>query len=223
VFNSRVTNLKHNLMDQNIFAELLSYIHEYYPIGAPRLKTIQENKIRKKIVEKFEDQGKLNKQWQKVIGEFRKLGVSNVENMSYMDSPNLKASLDLDHEMEGIKVRKSLVVCISLLVPYYTYYYRYCHFVKSEVGYSQLGYWMFQTDKGFSYLKPSVDVEFIASTIQANFLDYSFIGHYPLMINKIQGGIPFGFDKVYYTPADYSYYQFLFDPHESTNDFDVRP
>lgn len=210
-------------MDQSIFAELLFDIHKYYPIGLPTIKTTQEDKIRKKIVEKLEDQSKLNKQWQNVIGEFRKIGVGRVENISYMNFPNLKASIDSDHEIEGITVRKSFVVCISLLTPYYTYYCRYSHCVKLDVGCSELGYWIFQTDKGFSYLKPSVDVEFIVSTIQANFPDHKFIDHYPLMINKIQGGLPFGFFNEYYTPADYSYYQFLFDPHESTHEFDVRP
>jgi hypothetical protein len=187
------------------------------------MKTAQEDKIREKILDKLEDKSKINEQWQAVVREFRKLGVSNVENMSWINFPNLKASLDSDHEMEGIRVRKSLVVCISLLTPYYTYYYRYSHCVKLDVGCSELGYWIFQTDKGFSYLKPSVDVEFIASIIQANFPNYKFIDHYPLMINKIHGGLPFGFDKQYYSPADFTYYQFLFDPHESISDLDVRP
>lgn len=210
-------------MDHSIFAELLFDIHKYYPIGAPTIKTAHEDKIREKMVEKLEQETKHDSHWQNVLRKFRKLGVSHVENMSYMHFPALKASLDSDHEMEGMRVRKSLVVCISLLTPFYTYFYRYSHCVKLDVGCSELGYWIFQNDKKFSSLKPSVDLEFVASIVQANFPNYKFIEHYLLMINKIHGGLPFGFDKQYYLPADYTYYQFLFDPHESISDLDVRP
>ncbi|NOS94740.1 MAG: hypothetical protein HOP30_22745 [Cyclobacteriaceae bacterium] len=199
-----------------LFEELRSDIYKYYPIGVPRLKTSQEDAIREKIVEKMEDHSEVNVRWRKVINEFGKLGFSFVENMSPIEFPNLMASLDLNHEVEGIRIKKSVVVCISLLTPHYTYYYAYSHHVKLAVGYAPLGSVVFLNSKTYSSLKPAVNLSSIASPIEIYFTGYKFVDHYSLMINKILGGLPYGFDRDS-IPSEYSYYQFLFDSEQPQN------
>ncbi len=206
------------MIDLAIFTELRSDIYKYYPIGVPGLKTSQEDAIKKIVVEKMNSQSEVNIQWKKVIDQYRKLEFSLVENRYFIHFPNLMVSLDLNHEVEGITVKKSLVVCISLLTPYYTFYFTYSHWIKLEEGqgFAFLGPLVFSEKKAFSSLKPAVNLESIMSPIEVNFPGYKFVDHYTLMINKLQGGLPYGFDRDL-PPEKYSYYQFLFDPDQPQN------
>jgi hypothetical protein len=208
------------MINLDVFNELRSDIYKYYPIGVPGLKTSQEDAIREKIIEKMKDQSEMNIQWRKVIGEYRKLGFSLVENRYFIEFPNLMASLDLNHDVEGITIKKSVLVCISLLTPYYTYYYTYSHWVKLDEGQGSafLGPLVFSDRKSYSSLKPAVNLESIVSPIAIHFPSHKFVEHSVLMINKIQGGVPYGFDRDL-PPKEYSYYQFLFDSEQPQNIF----
>ncbi|MCE2996945.1 MAG: hypothetical protein LW863_15200 [Flammeovirgaceae bacterium] len=107
---------------------------------------------------------------------------------------------------------------MSLLTPYYTIYFTYTHRVKLEEGQGSaiLGPLVFLNDKSYSSLKPVVNLESIMSSIEVNFPGYKFVDHYALMINKLQGGLPYGFDRDL-PPEKYTYYQFLFDPNQPQN------
>lgn len=206
-------------MTSNVFFDLLGYVHKYYPVGCPTYKTSQENEIRSKIADKLNDKSEVHSQWNNLMMDFRKLGFSHVENMSYLQFPNLMVSLDENHEVTGIKITKSIVVCISLLAPFYTYYYRYSHKVKLAEGSLPMGYWVFFQDKSYDALKPSVNLESLNFSISNFFRSYNFISHYPLMINQIEGGLPFGQSKEYYQSSKHGFYQFLFDENQPQNVF----
>lgn len=208
------------MINLEVFNELLWDIYKYYPIGEPRAKTKQEDEIRRIIVGKMKDQSEVNVQWRKVISEYRKLEFSLVENRYFIEFPNLMASLDLNHTVEGIKIQKSVVVCISLLTSYYTYYYTYSHWVKLDEGQgsAHLKPLIFLDDKSYSSLKPTVNLESIVSPIAIHFPGHKFVEHSVLMSNKIQGGVPYGFDRDL-PPKEYSYYQFLFDSEQPQNIF----
>jgi hypothetical protein len=190
---------------------LLPYIHKYYPIGMPRLRTDQEDEIRKIITEKLDYKSDVSIRWNSVVSEFRTLGFNHVENMSYLQFPSLMASLDLNHEVENIKVTKSFVMCISLLAPYYTYYFRYSHRVKLDLGSLPLGYWAFFNDLSCQLLKPPIDINLVNHQMQRYFPNHEFVSHFTLMINQVGCGLPYGFLKEDYLPSHHSYYQFLFD------------
>lgn len=139
--------------------------------------------------------------------------------MSYLQFPNLMVSLDENHEVNGIKVIKSAIICISLLAPFYTCYYRYSHRVKLHQGSLPMGYWVFVNDKSYHSLKPTISLELLSRSVQNFFPNYTFLNHYPLMINYLEGGLPYGESKEYYQPAKYSFYQFLFDADQPQNIF----
>lgn len=198
---------------------LLPYIHKYYPIGMPYLKTNQEDEIRKIITEKIDEKSEVNTRWREALHDFKKMGFSHVENMSYLQFPNLMASMDLNHEVGNIKITKSVVVCISLLAPYYTYYYRYSHRVKFDLGSLFMGYWVFFNHKPYQSLKPPVDINLVGEQFEKYFPKYEFVNHFALMINQVGSGLPYGFSQGDHLPSHYSYYQFLFDNEQPLNIF----
>lgn len=202
-----------------LFKDMLSHVHNYYPIGAPTINTGQEDKIRLKIAEKLDDKSDLALKWQEMIRDFRQLECDYTEDLSFLQFPNLMASIDFHNEVEDIKATKSLVVCISLLAPFYTYYYRYSHRKKLETGSLFMGYWAFFDNKSYAMLKPKVDLAAIDSSIQIHFPHYKFANHYWLMINEIEGGLIYGNPKEYYLPTKYSFYQFLFDSNQPEHVF----
>src|SRR5690606_35075185 len=115
---------------------------------------------------------------------------------------------------QGITVVKNLVVCLSLLCPYYTYYYEYQHKVKIADGFLPFNSFIFFSQPNFENLKTPFSPQEIDQALKLHFPTYTFVNHYFLMMNKIIGGVPYGLDPRNYT-QEYNFFQFLFCPEHS--------
>jgi hypothetical protein len=134
-----------------------------------------------------------------------------VLDLSYVQFPSLLAVVESVEHAGNINVNKNLVVCISLLCPFFTCFYQYQHKVQlDDKMLFPLNRVVFLSDKKLTGLKPNIDANIFENTVKSEFKDHSFLSHYYLMHNKIVGGLPFGLPQPSNFKVEHSIYQFLF-------------
>jgi hypothetical protein len=203
-------------MEKELFRTLLNSIHHYYPIGVPRLPG-RHDLAAEIISKKLEQGGELEKNWKNLMGDL-KIVNEKFSNYSFIQFPSLIAVAEKPTEHGNILATSSFVLCVSLLTPYYTYFFQYGHSIKSIVNFNKI---TFFKNGQFDTFKFSVDVTKIDDAVKKYFPNYQFIDHYYLMVNNIIGGVPYGKSDNYADgKTPYSLYQFLFN---SDQDHDVYP
>jgi hypothetical protein len=202
-------------MKREIFLKLLAAVHQYYPLGAPRLANAYD-RIAAIISDKLVKDGRIERDWQSVMEDL-KIVNEKFSNYSFIQFPSLTAVIDKTTSHNNIQTSSSFVVCVSLLCPFYTYYFQYGHSVKSIVNFNKITFFKNQT---FDTLKFPIDAKRIDDIIKKHFPAYEFIDHYALMVNNLIGGSPYGQGDSYADgKTPYSLFQFLFN---SQQDKDIH-
>ncbi|NBP70338.1 MAG: hypothetical protein EBU52_16535, partial [Cytophagia bacterium] len=133
---------------------LLSYIHKYYPIGMPQLKNWNED-ISIIIGEKISEKHQYSKNWTSIIRDLRSEELV-IRDFSFTQFPSLMLEIEQSDSNSGIIVYRNFVLCLSLLCPFYTYYYEYIHKVPLEKGLLPLKSIVFFSHENFQSLKNSI-------------------------------------------------------------------
>lgn len=195
-------------MDSNIQRKLLQVIHENYPVGSPWIKNWNDT-LQKVVEDKIDDKSESVISWNTLINKLRDKGLS-IQNLSHLQFPNLMLIVGHSETFQNVTIYKNLAVCLSLLCPFYTYYYEYKHKVRIGEGLLPFNNFVFHSQKNFESLKIFVPLKDIESTLNYHFPGHSFISHYSLMMNKISSGFPYGVSSINNDNLEYSFYQFLF-------------
>lgn len=109
------------------------------------------------------------------------------------------------------EVIKKFTVCLSLLCPYYTFYYDYKFIVDVKNGKLQLATVCFLNDEKFTHIKGDLSLELITSKIKDQYPTYDYISHFVLMNDKINKGTPYSMLSVDDTEK-FSFFEYLFYP-----------
>lgn len=190
-------------MEETIYKKLLAAIQKYYPID-----DLGKNNYREAedlVLLKIE-QIDFVTEWSKVVDELEK--DFDVMNMDFLQFPNLKLYLEEIQIISHYKVRSNFTLCLSLLCPFYTYFFEYDIQVKTNTGFYPLTKIGFLTEEKFRMIKRDIPLNKIQSIVKSQFPDYNYVDHYPLMTNMIKSGMPYGAGS---EESEYSLYQFLFD------------
>ncbi len=198
-------------MTPNDFKPILKALQKYYPLGLPETEGGFDD-IQKVISEKLSSKHHLMENWFKFIEELKVITSYHVEDTYYFQFPNLKVIIEQKVCLEGITVDKRFIICISLLCPFFSYFYEYTHWVKLPTGGSLgLSGTYFLKSENYDNLKIDLDLANVEKLITKYFPEYSFLYHFSLMTKEISGGYPVG--DVFQGKLDrkYNIYQYLFD------------
>ena len=195
-------------MDSRTHQLLARSIYQYYPIGFTQAKN-WNRQLNNIIADKIDGKLELLKQWDAVVKDLRN-GNLKIENLSWLQFPNLMLVVEHAEKIQDLVVYKNLILCASLLCPFYTCFYQYETKVSIENGIMPLSSLAFSSTKGFDTLRSPTSCKIVQETFERFFTNYTFLGHFDLMVNKLYGGVPHGIDKIYNTNLEYSMYQFLF-------------
>lgn len=171
-------------MEKELYDELLNVISGYYPI------TNQEDNLIKEIVSDKINHLEDRSSFKLLCEDFETIG--SVEDFSYLQFPNRKLILEEIEDVGVYRIYKNFAVCISLLGPYYTFFYEYQFRVKNEKGFFLLSHICFLKDEKFKSIKKNFDLEKIDSMIKSRYPNHSYVNHYHLLMNEIDKGVPFG-------------------------------
>lgn len=195
-------------MDRATSEGLLRIIHKYYPIGVPHFAKWQEG-IRSVIENKIRGGSDQRKRWDSLILQLRDKGMV-VQDLSFLQFPNLMCFVENLETISNIQIKKNFVICASLLCPYYTCYFEYKVGVQVKGGVLPFGSMVFFSSAGYDSLKISASITEISNLFGSQFPEYTMIGHYDLMMFKVQGGVPYGEDSSHNGNLEHSIYQYLF-------------
>jgi hypothetical protein len=188
-------------MDKELYQELVNIISGYYPItnnGSNQISEIVTDKINH--LENPSD-------FKSLCKDFETIG--HVEDFSYMQFPNKKFYLEEITDTGIYRTYKNFAVCISLLCPYYTFFYEFQFKVKTTEGFLGLSQICFLNDKKFDLIRRELDLKKIDSMIKARFPHYSYVDHYALLVNEVEKGLPFGEFET--EKKQFSIFRYLFD------------
>jgi hypothetical protein len=189
-------------MDKELYKELIRVIESYYPITNER-----QSVIRKVINDKIDNLDNHNSVLKLLCNDL--MSVGHVEDFSYLQFPNLKIYIEHIEDEYHFRTYKNFAICISLLCPYYTYFYEYDFRIKTSEGFLRISKICFLKDDKFKFLTKNLDVNQIDSIIKLKFPNYSFVNHQALIENKMEAGLPYGaFD---FSETKYSFMEYLFD------------
>ena len=155
-----------------------------------------------------------------------KEGVSNFEiwRQPYFQFPNYIISFQLPSKYlneNKVELRQSLVVCISLLVDYYTVFFEEVYYFL-EFGNKKPSSHTIHFYESTSSLKILFDLEFINNSIVKYFPQKKFMSHYFLKNYKIKGYTPYGITEIPDNGSSYySFYEFLFDTSNNLSSVEV--
>lgn len=195
-------------MNHDTHIKLLQAIHKYYPIGSPYLK--EWNSDLQSIVEsKIKGNAESASSWQAIVQELRDKGLS-VQNLSFLQFPNLMLTVEQSETIQSITIYKSFVICLSLLCPFYTFYYEYRHKVRIHSGLLPLSSLVFLSKEDLNSLKIFAHHKEFEDILRFHFPEHTFISHYDLMMRKIYGAIPFGSDPSSKINLESSVFELLF-------------
>lgn len=198
---------------------LLKAAHKYYPVGHPFIEGWSQD-IRRIIGDKVDGKADALLQWKGLVESSRsENNLIEIIDLSFLQFPNLMLIFEDVEKFTPISVHKNLVLCLSLLCPFYTYYHEYTHKVSTNGGLITLNKLVFLSDETLANLKGRISEMDIAKNVKKFFPDYSYIYHYDLMMNKIVGGFPHGIDGMTEGNLEYSIYQFLFNNEQSDSIF----
>jgi hypothetical protein len=188
-------------MDKELYQNLINFISSYYPIIDS-----ESNELRKIVSEKI-NQLEDPTPFKLLCKDFEAIG--QVEDCSYLQFPTRKFYLEKIEDIGMYRVFKNFAVCISLLCPYYTFFYEFQFKIKTADGFVGLSQMCFLKDKKFDFIRDEFDLKKIDSLIKAQFPEYSYIDHYILLANEINRGLPFGeFES---EKKEFSFFRYLFD------------
>lgn len=110
-----------------------------------------------------------------------------------------------------IEMRQSLIICISLLVDYYTIFFEEVYYFLEFRNKVSPAYTIHFYESASS-LKKSFDLEFINNSIAEHFPEKKIINHCFLKEYKIKGYTPYGITEIPDNGSSYySFYELLFD------------
>ena len=207
-------------MVPSIVFELLEHIHKYYPIGLPQIAHEHKgyadikNRIAVKVNEIIENK---KTRWTTLIEDIKKAyPYLQVSDFGHLQFPNYLVSIEVEkNETKQITYTKSLVLCISLLVDYYTVYFEDLVRIKDkEEGYDHAGSLnydvvYFNSCKERDCFEKGYLLKKLAG--QA-FSTKKFVDHKILYDYKILGGAKYGDE--YNSLNESTIFQFLFNNDE---------
>jgi len=188
-------------MDKELYKELLNIIAGYYPIT-----NNESNQLREIVSEKvnhLEDSSNF-----KFLCEDLE-AIGHVEDFSYLQFPNNKLYLEEIEDIGNYRTYKNFAVCISLLCPYYTFFYEFQFKLKTDEGFLGLSQVSFLRDNKFDLIRQKLDLVKIDSMIKSRFPNHSYIDHYALLVNEVNMGLPFGQFET--EKREFSIFRYLFD------------
>jgi len=187
-------------VDKELYNELLNTISGYYPI------TNENIQIREIVADKINHLDDPSS-FKSLCEDFETIG--HVEDFSYSQFPNKKLYLEEIEDIGMYRTYKNFAVCISLLCPYYTFFYEFQFKLKMEEGFLGLSQICFLRDKKFDLIQQDIDLSRIDSMIKARFPHHSYIDHYALIVNETSKGLPFGEFET--GKNEFSIFRYLFD------------
>jgi hypothetical protein len=188
-------------MDKELYQELVNTISGYYPIT-----NTENNQIREIVSDKINHLEEPSV-FKSLCKDFQEMG--NVEDFSYMQFPNRKFYLEEIEDVGNYRTYKNFAVCISMLCPYYTFFYEFQFRIKTTNGFLGLSQICFLNDEKFSLIRRDLDIKKIDTMIKARFPHHSYVDHYALLANEIDKGLPFGEFET--GKKGFSIFRYLFD------------
>lgn len=195
---------------KNNYKTLLAYLHKFYPIGMPLMNNWSED-ISIIVSEKIHEKHQYSQNWISLRDGLRSYNLV-IRDLSFAQFPSLMLEIEEVESKSDILVYKNFVLCLSLLCPFYTYYYEYKHKVQLEKGLLPFNNIVFFSQENFKPLKNSVSLDKIDRLLNTHFPAYQFISHFELMMNSVIGGIPHG--AIDAAKPESSIFQFLFSPEQ---------
>ncbi|MEI9920871.1 MAG: hypothetical protein WDO14_19065 [Bacteroidota bacterium] len=188
-------------MDHELYQEILNTISAYYPIlnpGSSQLSEIISGKI-----ENLD-----------APSDFKSLcrdltSIGKVEDLSYLQFPNLKLQVEDVENVGNYRTLKNFAVCISMLGPYYTFFYEIQFKMKTSDGFLELSRVCFLKDEKFKFIRKDLDFAEIDSKIKSKYPTYRYVDHYSLLVNEVDRGLPYG--ELETDKKKYSFFRYLFD------------
>lgn len=190
------------------------YVRHYYPAntlnGSDNRRLLMEilaKKVNALIGNDIREDFYL-KNWENLINEISKEDRIKINNMSYLQFPNLKLSIEEVQEMEGIINVRKLTLVISLLCPIYTFFNEFCVNLKVINGSIEIGKIVFLEDEIFRNLIISTDSN-IKKLMKKHFSKFTYANHFDLMNTTMDYSKPWGNEDI--DRVEYSVYEYLFD------------
>lgn len=211
---------------------LLKKIQYYYPIGFPalykdykgqeELKEIIENKIKKIQNHEISPWNTLVKSLKSEIKDYR------VQDLSFHQFPSYSLHIYLDAiELNDIlKINQTIVLCLSLLVPYYTIFIE-SHQIISAYNERQNSNRPLRNRiihakptgiSGISYFNKITS--FIKELIHKLYPGYEYVNYKTLFEYKIIGGFPYGM-SLEFSNKQFTIYDYLFSGSMAGVDFEL--
>lgn len=188
-------------MDEKLYNELLKIINEHYPIAdvvncscakviAEKLLHINDNPRMKRLVDNFS-------------------AIGQASDYSFAQFPNLKLIVEETEDSNNLRLRKNFSVSISLLGPYFTYFYEYEFRIKSPDGYPLISKILFLEDRKFDYINRKINLSAVDEIMRTVYPDYFYVNHFSLLVNEVAKGVPYGESGL--ADGEYSMFRYLFD------------
>lgn len=202
--------------DANLLESLLKCIHTYYPIGIGLLNKNYSgyDKYHEILARKIDSIiKKQSDTWSDCVRAVDSVFNSQVRDLSYFQFPSYQLKVHIQDPSEaGPSTEISLIVTISLLCKYFTFFfieeYKHTSFVDIvPMPYSRVLY--LKSVKGNQSVNSSL-IEALNKKIVASFPGYSFLSHKQLMQYTVVGGSNY-IDGHELAEPSYNIYQYLFD------------
>lgn len=171
-------------MDKELYKKLIEMISGYYPT------TGMENNQIKEIVSNKINHLDGPSSFKSLCKDLE--SIEDVEDVSYLQFPNLKLYLQHIEDISTYRVYKNFAVCISLLCPYYTFFYEYDFRIKSKTGFLPISKIGFLDDDKLAIVRRQIDIQNVDSLIKSRFPHHSYVNHYLLLANSVDFGPTFG-------------------------------
>lgn len=191
-------------------SNLENYISTFYTIGnkpidstkSPVSKVVEE-KINNLVLNET-NHGYL-KSWSQLISELSLSNKGTINNMSYLQYPNLKLSIvDKEIKFDKYLITKKTHLIISLLCPLYTFYHELCSSFVSAKGHVNIGSVIFLKENLFETEDSSI--QDITKVITKYFEEHNFVYHLDIFNATFAGEPPWGvidLDKNHFSAHDY--------------------
>lgn len=201
-------------MDFTQIETALKAVYAYYPIGASYFhKEYSGWSNARKIVDRkirTLDEPR-NNSWLSLIDNLKELYPNKVFDMGYLQFPSYTCCVSIsENETDQIKYTRNLIVSISLLCPFYTYYYedRYVFKIKSSFNSPAITRILFLSANTAGAKLDEAAIDIIRRNIEVHFKGHEYILHKYLFDYKVDyADVDDGRGEIKPTPLN----NFLFD------------
>ncbi len=204
-------------MENRLRKALLTAVDRYYTPGLPSREN-WDLELDRLVAEKVNETSDSVRQWSALVDKLRSSLSIQVHNHSFLQFPNLSLLVESKEVVNDVTILRNFQVFLSLLCPFYTYYYEYQHRVKVSGGKTLfVGSHAFFSTPEFRELKLPFSEAGVSDLLSAFFPDYSYCNHYELMLFEIDGVVPYRADPAFPETDRHSMFQVLFNNEQPEN------